>query len=244
MNEFSDYTNIFLSALKSNPRAIDIIAKKKEILESVYSFHNLSPQSTLFVGFNPAILASKSKITVTAISESALNYLKEMNIKFEVIDFQNILQYKKKFDSVVALDEFFTFSASDEQQQNNVKAICNAAKEVVISTIKDYKNQEYKDKEFSIPALIRKPNENLIYMEFNDWNHKDRSAWTTKSFEIEDSTNSMKVYGPYDRRTMYFKQLARFSMDNGATHFQVHKNLMYKSINKKNYEHVISIIFE
>jgi hypothetical protein len=43
---------------------------------------------------------------------------------------------------------------------------------------------------------------------------------------------------------MYFKQLAKFSMDAGASDFIVHKNLMYKSVIRKNYEHVISIRFE
>jgi hypothetical protein len=46
------------------------------------------------------------------------------------------------------------------------------------------------------------------------------------------------------RKTMYFKQMAKFCMDTGATDFLVHKNLMYKSLIKKNYEHVISVRFE
>jgi len=43
---------------------------------------------------------------------------------------------------------------------------------------------------------------------------------------------------------MFFKQLAKFSIDAGAVNFLVHKNLMYKSLIKKNYEHVVSIQFE
>ena len=50
--------------------------------------------------------------------------------------------------------------------------------------------------------------------------------------------------GPYLRRALYFKQLAKFSHDAGAVGFNVHKNLMYKSLIKKNYEHVISIRFD
>jgi hypothetical protein len=42
---------------------------------------------------------------------------------------------------------------------------------------------------------------------------------------------------------MYFKQMANFSITAGARQFYVHKNLMYKSLIKKNYEHVISISF-
>jgi hypothetical protein len=52
-----------------------------------------------------------------------------------------------------------------------------------------------------------------------------------------------KVTGLFARRSMYFKQMAKFSIDAGAKEFYVHKNLMYKSLIKKNYEHVISISF-
>ena len=49
--------------------------------------------------------------------------------------------------------------------------------------------------------------------------------------------------GRYNRRTLFFKQLAKISSDAGALNFVVHKNLMYKSLLKKNYEHVITIEF-
>jgi len=62
-------------------------------------------------------------------------------------------------------------------------------------------------------------------------------------YEI-NAANALTTYGVFQRRTMFFKQLAKFSMDAGAVNFLVHKNLMYKSLIKKNYEHVVSIQFE
>ena len=71
MTDFLRYTDAILSALRSNPKAQDIIAKKQEILDNVYQFHNLVPTSVLFVGFNPAILSTKTKIlSVTNIINS------------------------------------------------------------------------------------------------------------------------------------------------------------------------------
>jgi hypothetical protein len=63
-------------------------------------------------------------------------------------------------------------------------------------------------------------------------------------YEVAEPASSLETYGVFQRRTMFFKQLAKFSMDNGAVNFLVHKNLMYKSLIKKNYEHVVSIQFE
>jgi hypothetical protein len=134
--------------------------------------------------------------------------------------------------------------ANDNNQRLKVLEICDLAVEYVITTCRDYKNQDFKDKEFSIPALIKNAGSNNIFLEFHDWSLKDRSSWNTTSYEIDNPAIGTVVHGPFARRTMYFKQLAKFSTDAGAVHFQVHKNLMYKSLIKKNYEHVISIIFE
>jgi hypothetical protein len=153
-------------------------------------------------------------------------------------------EYYKKFDSVIAFDEFLTFADSDAEQQKLIQQICSLADQVVISTVRDYKNQEFKDKEFSTPAIIKGSAKSQIFLEYHDWNFKDRASWTTIVYEMEYPANNNRNHGPYNRRTMYFKQLAKFSADAGSTHFQVHKNLMYKSLLKKNYEHVISMIFD
>jgi hypothetical protein len=47
----------------------------------------------------------------------------------------------------------------------------------------------------------------------------------------------------FNCRQMFFKQCAKFSIDAGAQDFLIHKNIMYKSLIKKNYEHVISMRF-
>ena len=43
---------------------------------------------------------------------------------------------------------------------------------------------------------------------------------------------------------MYFKQLAKFTSDNGGKNFSIHKNLFYKPLLSKAFEHVISIDYE
>jgi hypothetical protein len=144
----------------------------------------------------------------------------------------------------VAMDEYFTFADSDQAQQDKISKICNLATAFVISTIRDYKNQDFKDREFSIPVLIRNNSASKVFTEFHDWNLSDRTRWNTTVYEIENPSHVLLTYGKFERRTMFFKQLAKFSIDAGAVNFLVHKNLMYKSLIKKNYEHVVSIQFE
>jgi hypothetical protein len=240
---FESYTDCVFRAFDLHQKQLDIIKRKKEILDEVSRFHNFAPTSILFVGFSPAILAATSKdIFVTRISKESRNLLDSYNVKYLYISDDNLLAYHKKFDVVVALDEYFTYAESDNQQRDMVSEICNLAKEYVITTCKDYKNQEFKDREFSVPALVRGNKNNNIYLEFHDYDLQDRNNWISMIYEIKNDV--LNKVGPFLRRTMYFKQLAKFSHDAGAVGFSVHKNSMYKSLIKKNYEHVISIRFD
>jgi hypothetical protein len=241
---FEQYTDAVLSALQYNPRQQDVIAKKQQILESVYNTENLTPTSVLFVGFTPAILTCQARtIAVTEISDVAQQFLKAQGVKFNYIKPADLSLFKKQFQAVIALDEYFTFASSDQEQQTKIAEICSLATDFVVSTIRDYKNQDFKDRDFSLPVGVRNGSNLRIFLESHDWDLKDRTRWNTMVYEIDDTDNSMKSYGLFERRTMFFKQLAKFSMDAGAVNFLVHKNVMYKGLLKKNYEHVVSIQF-
>ena len=243
--DFIRYSDALLSAIKHSTKDQEIITKKQDILDGIYLFHNFVPSTTLFVGFSPAILSGKNgSVYVTGVTNNVLNYLDDNKIKYTYVSETDLIRDHKNFDVVVAMDEYFTFADSDQSQQNSIKQICALAREFVVSTLRDYKNQDFKDREFSIPAVIRYGKENVIYSEFHDWDITNRNAWNTTVYEITNPDHELVTYGPFERRTMYFKQLAKFSIDAGASDFVVHKNLMYKSLIKKNYEHVISIRFD
>ena len=240
---FESYTDCLLQAYKSHTKPTEVLKRKKEILDEISTFHNFTANSVLYIGFNPAILSDTTKnIYLTVASQDTQDYLNNNGIKFTFITTEKLLQSSLKFDVVIALDEYFTFASNDTEQRNRVIEICKLAKEYVITTCKDYKNQEFKDREFSIPALIRSGKSNHIFLEFHDYDVQDRNSWLTFVYHVNGS--NLDTYGSFARRAMFFKQLAKFSHDAGAVGFNVHKNLMYKSLIKKNYEHVISIRFD
>ena len=242
---FANYTDAALSALDFNPKADDVIARKQEILDGVYRVENLEPTSVLFVGFNPAILTCRAKmICVTEISPDALAWVTARNKNVQFIAPTSLSQYRKQFQCVVAMDEYFTFAESDLGQQKKIAEMCNLASSFVISTLRDYKNQDFKDRDFSQPILVRNGTNTKTYLESHDWDMRDRTRWKSRVYEINEPGSVPVTYGAFERRTMFFKQLAKFSMDAGAVNFLVHKNLMYKSLIKRNYEHVVSIQFE
>jgi hypothetical protein len=240
---FEVYTECIFRSFCVHQKQQEILKRKSEILNEVATFHNFTPKSILYVGFNPAILVEDAEdIYVCCVSDEIQDYLKSQKIKFNNVKFSELSSYNKFFDAVIILDEFFTFAKSDNEQKEIITLISSITKEYFITTCKDYKNQEFKDREFSLPALIRNTNKKIIYLEFHDHDIRDKNTWTSEVFEINEGV--LNTYGPFARKALFFKQLAKFSSDAGAVGFTVHKNLMYKSLIKKNYEHVISIRFD
>jgi len=240
--DFAGYTESSVNALKFNPKSQEVIERKKEILTSVAQHHGNSPATMLFYGFSPLMLASTCKqIAVTNITIETKKFLDSTGIKYVYVDEKDLGNYKKQFSWVVATDEYFTFAESEQEQLDKIKAVSNLAKDVIVTTLRDYKNQDFRDREFSQPLAVHDHNETKIFLEYHHYDYSDKNAWNTTVYEMQGKETV--VTGPFSRRSMFFKQMAKFSIDAGAKEFYVHKNLMYKSLIKKNYEHVISISF-
>lgn len=244
MTDFANIGDVNLLALKNNNRRDDVVEKKQAILDSLAQYYNLTPTKVLFVGFSSFVLANfKEKIYITAISQDIRDFLTANGINFEYIPEVELLDYHKGFDAVIAVDEYFTYASSDVEQKNLVAQICNLATDYVITTLRDHKNQDYKEREFSQPTIVKNASDSMVFLENHTWSHTDRADWNSVIYSIDQQENAMKVFGDFTRRTMYFKQLANFASVAGAMNFTVHKNLMYKGLYSKNYQHVITITF-
>ena len=244
MLDFATISDINLFALKNNNRQLDVVIKKQEILDNISQFYNLAPTSVLFVGFSAlTLIQSLDNFSITGVSQAVLDYLTEKKIKFTHIPEIELIKYHKQFEVVIVVDEYFTYADNDQMQKDLVNQICNMATDYVITTLRDYKNQDYKDREFSQPCIVKNNSENVIFLESHSWSQTDKNSWKSTIYSIDQQKRTVQTYGEFGRRTMYFKQLANFSTVAGAQDFTVHKNLMYKGLIKKNYEHVITIAF-
>lgn len=239
---FATYTESSVNALEFNPRTQEVIDRKQEIVKSIADHYSHSPDSILFYGFSPLMLASTCKnISVTDVTPTIKKYLEAKGIKYTYIAAAELTSYHKQFDWVVASDEYYTFAATEQQQVDKINATSGLARRLIITTLRDYKNQDYRDREFSQPLAVHAGSDTKLFLEHHKHDFTDKNSWTTMLYEL-NGTNA-QMLGPFARRSMYFKQMAKFSIDAGAKNFYVHKNLMYKSLIRKNYEHVISISF-
>jgi hypothetical protein len=239
---FASYTETSVNAYKFNPKSQDVIERKKEILRLISEHHNSNPTSILFYGFSPLMLGATAKmIAVTDINDEIKKFLDTTGVKYVYIKESELVEYKKQFNWVVAGDEYFTFANTEQDQLDKIQTVVGLANDIVVTTLRDYKNQDFRDKEFSQPLAVRNGRDSRIFLEYHDHDYNDRTAWKTMVYDMQGT--DVKITGPFARRSMFFKQVAKFSIDSGAKEFYVHKNLMYKSLIKKNYEHVISISF-
>lgn len=239
----SKYTDAVLNAFIFNPKPQDVIEKKKEILSAILTQSQPGPHNILFFGYSPMIHAVDGlEIFITDSSITVQEYLVDIGVKFTYVEPGELLKYSKKFNIVVALDEFFTFASNETDQKDKIDLLCDLCDGTIVTSLRDYKNLSARDREFSSPTAVRNKKDNRIYLEHHNHDIDSKVMWSSSLYEITgDSSNTVIQYGPFERMTMYFKQLAKFSYDAGATDFFVHKDLMYKSPVKKNYEHVISI---
>ena len=239
MTEFCKYSDVIFDAFCLHSKRREIIDRKHEIIDKIIEFYNSGVDSVLFVGFNPAILSFKAKeVYVTEISDTVFDWILAQNVDVKRLD----VAAPKKFDLVVAFDEYLTFAESESEQKLQIDTLCKFSSGMIITTIKDYKNQDFKDREYSQPAMIKSNGKLTAFTEIHEWDQQDKNIWQTALYQLSGVASDCR--GIYNRRTLFFKQLAKFTMDAGASNFLLHKNLMYKSLIKKNYEHVISIHFE
>jgi len=198
-----------LTAYQKYANTRDLTAKKQEILSRLVTKKDAK---ILFVGFNPLCLGLDN-FGITEVDEPVLEFLRKQGKTFTEVELTNT----QPWDYVLAMDEYYTFSESDEEQQQKIRVLSAVTSSRLITTLRDYKNLNYRDKEFSMPVSVVNDTDRTIYLE---------------------------VHGPYKRMPMYFKQLAKFSMDGGAKAFLVQKNMMWKGLIRRNFEHVISIEYD
>jgi hypothetical protein len=239
---FAKYTETSVKALDFNPKNQEVVDRKQEIVKSIADHYGNVPASMLFYGFSPLMLGSTCKnISVTAITPIIKNYLDTKGIKYTYIAENDLGQYRKQFNWVVASDEYYTFAKTEQEQLDKINITASLAKDLIVTTLRDYKNQDFRDREFSQPLAVHAHSDTKVFLEYHNYDFNDKNAWNTMVYELHG--NEVQTYGAFSRRSMFFKQMAKFSIDAGAKSFFVHKNLMYKSLIKKNYEHVISISF-
>ena len=136
----------------------------------------------------------------------------------ELADF---VAQEQSFDWVIAPDEWITYAETEDQQRQMLSMISKITRKGFFTTVKDYKNMYANQRYFEEPFVLR----------------------TDKGDAIVIRGEELVMCEPARRRTMYFKQLAKFTHDLGASSYTVEKQNMYKPAFSKTFEYVVCIKF-
>jgi hypothetical protein len=240
MSDFTRYTSIVLSAYLQHGRPSDIINKQQEIIDEIIATTG-KVDRCLCVGWSPlALVLPTNTVHCFQVSEEGMRQIASTGKS--VIEIHDVNLWDKCFDLIIAADEYLTFAETEEEQLHKIRSLAGVCKGTLVTTLRDYKNQDHRDKEFSQPVSVRNATTTIAYLEQHLLNYQDRNSWITNVYGLAE--DELQRHAGFNRRNMFFKQLAKFARDSGAVDFNVHKSVMYKSMLKRNYEHIISIKFK
>jgi hypothetical protein len=219
-----------------NDKWVDIATTKSEIFINLLNLLDSNSKSILFVNFNPIALVLSKDYDVTVVCDKNLVNMFDFSAVNQV---NNLSEITKTFDFVFALDEYFTYAKDEQNQRDLVNVLCSYTHKWLVTTLQDYKNFA-PHKKNQIDAMAVNSSNNYIMLENSIADKSDKQLWDHYWYCIKNHDTLLTI-GPIQRRTMYFKQLAKYTSDIGSIEYVIQKNLLYKGFFSKNFEHIITV---
>jgi hypothetical protein len=212
---------------------LDIAQAKFEIIDKLFTNIGIRPKRILLPTFNPIVLLLEQHYDCIVVADQSLKYSWQSNSEFV-----DSLGDVGTVDVCLALDEYFTYADSENAQRDLLDQIKKVLSGYLITTLQDYKNNA-PHKRSQVDASN---SNNIIIVEENILDRNNKQNWENYIYFIENHSD-LTVLGPTPRRTMYFKQLAKYCSDLQGTEYVIQKNLLYRGFYKRNYEHIITVRF-
>lgn len=237
-SEETSYWKLVREIGSTNGKWPDSVSMKANNIRLHLTSNDITPRTLLFTHFNPIALDLSEDYQVTVIGHDSLHQIFDLS---NITLLSSLDQAQTKFDLIFALDEFFTFFQTEQQQRDTLLLLKSLTNSWLITTLQDYKNAApYKKNQ--VDAITISGTSNYLLLENSVASKHDKQSWQHYWYCIENY-NTFQCFGPYQRRTVYFKQLAKYCSDLNSSQYFIQKNLLYKGFFSKNFEHIISVKF-
>jgi len=157
---------------------------------------------------------------------------------YETHSAMDLINVDEVFDYAIVADEWFTFAETEDEQKEKAASISKLVKKKLVTTLKDYRNMHPSMRAVHDPFVFKNKDKELLLIRQRHWSHEDRQRWIETSLLVDNDIIICKE--SMIRRTMYFKQLAKFLIDNGALNIVIEKKIMYKSLFARGLEYIIT----
>jgi len=238
MNNVTEYWKLIKEIGSLNEKWDETVFTKADIIDKLIKSIDPAAKTVLFPSFNPIISFLENYYDITVVCDDELFSTFSLTRTKNV---ERIADLNTSYDIVVALDEYFTYSNDEQSQRDLLDSVVKVTSGWLITTLQDYKNFA-PHKKNQIDAIAISSSNNYIMLESCVADKTDKQLWYHYRFCIKNHSD-LTTIGPVTRRTMYFKQLAKYSSDAGSKQYVIQKNLLYKGFFSKHFEHIITVKF-
>ena len=150
------------------------------------------------------------------------------------------LDLSERFDLILAMDEVLTRESDEQSQKRLISQITSllAPGGVMLATLRDYRNSNCHRRPLGDNTFSQLGKDRIVITEVNDLDQNDKQHWNQKlHVVINDREFTCIEAGP--RRTLYFKQLAKYCSDADLEKFGVFKELFWRSHLRRAPEHLV-----
>lgn len=174
---------------------------------------------------------------ILSINENwATLFLKEQGLSVTLL---NDVDKTKKYDTILGLDETLCRYSSEAAQKQGIVSLLNYldTNGLMLVSLRDYRNGNFHRRPLGDTVLNVIDSEDIVTVEVNMLSPQDKQAWNQKMFYIKNGVE-FQTLNCGDRRTLYFKQLAKYCNDFGTSQFGVFKDIHWHGTWRRTPEHV------
>lgn len=214
---------------------LDNFALTSPSLQSVYLS---KAQTTIMSAFKETKHQPKD---VLSLNENwASIFLKEQGLSLTLLSEANTNQ---KYDTILALDETLCRFSTETAQKQAITNLLNMLVPggLMLVSLRDYRNGNFHRRPLGDTVLTEIDGEEYITVEVNHHQQHDKQAWEQRMYFVKNHVDFQTIdCGP--RRTLYFKQLAKYSSSFENTKFGIFKEIFWRGTWRRTPEHIAWII--
>lgn len=196
------------------------LPKAESIIMAAFKETKHKPKEILSINENWATLFLKDQgLSVTLLSE---------------------IQPNKKYDTILALDETLCRQSNEVMQKQAITNLLNVLDTdgLMLVSLRDYRNGNFHRRPLGDTVINEIDGEEYVTVEINHQQSNDKQAWYQKMYLVKNH-QELQVLDCGDRRTLYFKQLAKYINDNSQNNkFGIFKEIFWRGTFRRTPEHM------
>lgn len=199
-------------------------------------------KNVLILGFNPMLWKICKDVpdfeySMMCFDQNQVDFARNHeDLKHIKVYHASEIEPAEQFDVVCALDSYFTRFATEAEQRSAIALAHSFTKHTLITTVKDFKNIKSIDRLIDPPMVINSKDGSHVFVCHREWNPKDKQQFTETMYQL--CNGDLKSIISETKRTLYFKQLAKYIHDLGCTQFQISQQQFYKNLFSRSYEYI------